>query len=357
MARNAEVIRQWNLLRTLEAAKYGKTVRELADEFGVTTRTIYRDVQALQEVGFPLTDESRDNHTYWSLGKSPFKHLEALGFSLSELCALYLSRRMLEALTGIPFQRALSDAFGKFERDLPDRMREYLNRLPSVVQAIPAPGPGKPRLHPGKDGFAESLVNASLERRQVRMRYFSLSSARERDYVVWPVRLIYMQGALYLRAWVPAYEELRTFATHRIKALTVLDERFTPSPEWAEEPFDISLGPNTGATIHVVLHFDQELAPLIRERTYHPSQRTAPLPDGSLRLELDVCDDAWLRSFVLQFGRRVRVVEPESLAGKIAEELWLAARHYAADSPVDAMGASTALLDLAAQWTLPFEKA
>lgn len=357
MARNAEVIRQWNLLRTLEAAKYGKTVRELADEFGVTTRTIYRDLAALQEVGFPLADEARDNHTYWSLGKSPFKHLDALGFSLSELCALYLSRRMLEALTGIPFQTALSDAFGKFERDLPDRMRDYLNRLPSVVNAIPAPGPGKPRPHAARDRVAELLVNASLERRQVRMRYFSLSHAREGEYLVWPIRLIYMQGTLYLRAWVPAYGEMRTFATHRIKTITALDERFTPSADWAEEPFANSLGPNSGATVHVVLHFAPELAPLVRERTYHPSQRTSALPDGSLRFEIDVCDDAWLRSFVLQFGRRVRVIEPAALAETIAEELRLAARHYAADSPVDAMGASAALLDLTAQWKLPFKQA
>ena len=165
---------------------------------------------------------------------------------------------MLEALTGVPFQTALSDAFGKFERDLPEQMREYLNKLPSVVNALPVPG--KPRSHPGKDRFAERLVNASLERRQVRMRYFSLSHEREGDYIVWPVRIIYMQGALYLRAWVPAYGEVRTFATHRIKELSILEDRFTPSPEWAEEPFSNSLGPNDGKAIHVVLRFEPALA-------------------------------------------------------------------------------------------------
>ena len=55
---------------------------------------------------------------------------------------------MLEALTGVPFQTALSDAFGKFERDLPEQMREYLNKLPSVVNALPVPG--KPRSHAGQ---------------------------------------------------------------------------------------------------------------------------------------------------------------------------------------------------------------
>jgi predicted DNA-binding transcriptional regulator YafY len=317
-------------------------------------RTIYRDLEALQEVGFPLTNESRDGHTHWTLSASPFKHLETLGFSLSELCALYLSRRMLEALTGVPFQTSLSDAFGKFERDLPEQMREYLNKLPSVVNALPVPG--KPRSHPGKDRFAERLVNASLARRQVRMRYYSLSHEREGEYVVWPVRIIYMQGALYLRAWVPAYGEVRTFATHRIKEMSTLEERFTPAPEWAEETFSNSLGPNDGKTIHVVLRFEAALAKLVRERTYHPSQHTKRLPDGSLRFEIDVCDDAWLRSFILQFGHRVQVVAPRNLADRIVEELELAARHYAADAPVDPIAASAALLELTAQWKLPFEE-
>jgi predicted DNA-binding transcriptional regulator YafY len=353
MSRNAEVIRQWNLLRSVEAARYGKTVRELAEALDVTTRTIYRDLEALQTVGFPLTNESRDGHTYWTLSDSPFKHLDALGFSLSELCALYLSRRMLEALTGLPFQTALSGAFGKFERDLPHAMREYLNRLPSVVTALPSAG--KPKRHPGKEISVDHLVNASLERRQVRMRYFSLSHEREGDYLVWPIRIIYMQGTLYLRAWVPAYGEMRTFATHRIKALTVLEDRFTPEAHWAEDA-NAAVGSAGGAPLHVVLRFEPPLAALVRERTYYPSQKTTLLPDGSLRFEMDAYDDAWLRSFILQFGHRVRVVAPRELAGKIVEELELATQHYAADMSVDPMAASAALLELTAQWKLPFEQ-
>ena len=353
MSRNAEVIRQWNLLRTLEVTRCGKTVRELADDLGVTTRTIYRDLEALQAVGFPLTNESRDNRTYWTLSAAPFKHLEALGFSLSELCALYLSRRMLEALTGLPFQTALSGAFGKFERDLPKAMKEYLNKLPSVLTALPTSG--KPRRHPGKEVFVDQLVNACLECRQARMRYYSLSHEREGDYQVWPVRIIYMQGTLYLRAWVPAYGEMRTFATHRIKTLTVLEDRFTLDPAWAEDPKG-PLGSAGGSPVHVVLRFERSLAGLVRERTYYPSQQTASMPDGSLRFEIDAYDDAWLRSFILQFGHRVKVVSPPALADRIAEELELARQHYAADAPVDSMAASAALLELTAQWKLPFEQ-
>jgi predicted DNA-binding transcriptional regulator YafY len=93
---------------------------------------------------------------------------------------------------------------------------------------------------------------------------------------------------------------------------------------------------------------------VIAERQYHKSQRMTPRADGSLTLELDLCDDVWLRSFVLQFGHRVRVVEPASLAAEIREELELARRRYAPAGAVEPLAASPALFDLSTQGRLPF---
>jgi predicted DNA-binding transcriptional regulator YafY len=69
--RNAEVIRQWTLLRTLEAARQGASVRQLATELEVTTRTIWRDMDALEAVGFPLYSEKDGRETVWKLNAAP----------------------------------------------------------------------------------------------------------------------------------------------------------------------------------------------------------------------------------------------------------------------------------------------
>lgn len=352
MPRNAEVIRQWNMLRSIEAARHGLTVHDLTEAAGVSKRTIYRDLLALQEAGFPLVDETRDNHAYWTLNTHPFRHLTQLGFSLSELCALYLSRRLVESLTGIPFQAALGDAFSKFEREITPKMKQYLDCLPSVMSARPAGG--KVSLSPAHTRMIEQIVDASVARRQVRMLYYSLSHERKAEYLACPLRFVYTHGAMYLRAWVPAREQVLTFAAQRIRRVTVLEERFEADPRWSEDTFSRSLGPNDGPTVHVVLRVDRGLAPIIVERQYHKSQKTTSLPDGSVLLELDVCDDVWLHSFVLQFGHRVRVAEPETLAREIGEELERARRHYAPADQVEPLATSQALLDLSDQWRLPF---
>ena len=88
------------------------TIDELAVVCGVTTRTIRRDLQALEEAGFPLYDDRQgeDGRTRWRLNGQPFKGLSA-GLTLSELCALYFSRSLLESLAGTPFREEVESAF------------------------------------------------------------------------------------------------------------------------------------------------------------------------------------------------------------------------------------------------------
>ena len=68
MPRNQEVIRQWKVLHALESSRHGVSIDALASELEVTTRTIRRDLAALQEAGFALYDErDEDGHARWRI--------------------------------------------------------------------------------------------------------------------------------------------------------------------------------------------------------------------------------------------------------------------------------------------------
>ena len=117
MPRNQEVIRQWKLLHALESSRHGASIDALSKELEVTTRTIRRDLAALQEAGFALYDErDEDGHVSWRLDGQVLKGIDT-GFTLAELCALYLSRNLLEAVAGTPFQRDLTNAFERLGED------------------------------------------------------------------------------------------------------------------------------------------------------------------------------------------------------------------------------------------------
>jgi predicted DNA-binding transcriptional regulator YafY len=327
MPRNAEVIRQWKILRTLKASRHGESVAGLAKLCDVTERTIWRDVAALQEVGFPLVDEKRDGHTHWKMMPHGLKGLADSGLSISELASLYFSRTLVQCLVGTPFQEHASSAMTKVAAALPTRMRAFLDRLPGVLNVKSTPL--KKREETRYRKHIASLLTAVLEHRQVKMQYYSASSRQTKEYVVEPYQLAYAQGGMYLLAQVPKYRQLRTFAVERIKSLAVTAVTFD-APEGAQtDPFPNSLGVNTGDPERVEIEFAPEAAVHVRERSWHPSQQIREKTNGSLRLTLNVCNDWALRSWILSFGPLARVVSPSALAEAILEQLEDARDGYA----------------------------
>jgi len=151
--RNAEVIRQWSILRDLEASRR-LTIDDLAQRTGVSTRTIRRDLEALQESGFPLYDEVDDNKRYWMLEAKAFKRLDDTGFTLAELSALYFSRTLVEVLAATPFQQDVVSAFEKLGAALTPGMKQFLDRLPRTAGNV--------------SGRASSAVSTSLRPRRCR---------------------------------------------------------------------------------------------------------------------------------------------------------------------------------------------
>lgn len=329
--RGGEVIRQWNIIRALDGARHGITVHDLAKFSGVTVRTIWRDLAALQEAGFPLFDEKVDGRTQWRLNSTPFRHLADRSFTLTQLCALYFSRTLVECLSGTPFQDELRAAFQELERALPPRMREFFDRIPAVLDAKRLPV----RVRAGElpQEIIARLLDATLHQRRVQMRYHSASSDRTKDYLVEPYRMVYADGGLYLFAFVPDYDALRTFATERIEALSVLEETFERRVDIDTQPFHHSLGVNMGAPERVELEFAPRVAGYVRERVWHPTQSVVERPDGSVQLSLDVCTDWALTSWILSFGPYARVLGPATLSAEIREALEAARSRYPVETP------------------------
>src|SRR5438128_6911228 len=168
MPRNAEVIRQWTILREIERARMaGVTIEDLASLCTVTTRTIRRDLQALEEAGFPLYDDktSDDGKTRWRVNGQVFKGLAA-GLTVSELCALYFSRTLVESLSGTPFRDEVERAFDKLDATLTPHMRQFLDQLPRVIAAKPDPSRRPVRGTSGQQDIIARALEATLHTRQ-----------------------------------------------------------------------------------------------------------------------------------------------------------------------------------------------
>lgn len=324
--RNAEVIRQWQILRQVESARGGVTIHELAGQTGVTTRTIRRDLQALQEAGFAIYDEGGEHDTKrWKLETAPFRSVEA-GLGVQDVAALYLSRSIVEALSAWPLAGELRIALGKLEKALNPRMREFLAAMPQVVSTKAMPGLGGAQ--PALVDITRRLFEAVRDRRMIEMRYYSAASRKAKSYKVEPYRIALAQGGVYLLAWVPQYDEFRTFAVARIERLSVQETTFRKTRELPADVFGSSLGVFSAEPERVVLEFTAKVAPYIQGKTWHDSQAATTLPDGRVRMTLDVSIDWALTSWLLGFGADVKVISPPTLASSLRDQLAAAAAQY-----------------------------
>jgi predicted DNA-binding transcriptional regulator YafY len=314
--RNAEVIRQWKILKTIEAGRYS-TAQAMADEHGVTERTIRRDIEALQEAGFPLYDERVDGRKVWRLVEG-FKQRATQTFTMSELAALYFGKNLMSFLGGSPFAADLESAFGKIREALPAKALPYLSRIQDLFAVRPEPW----KDYSKKKEVIASLIDATLHQRQARADYYSLSSRRSKAYTIEPYRVVYHHGGLYVFARVAEYGEVRTFAVERIARIEVLDQGFE-----VPEGFDVSaysrgaFGITGGKPESVEIEFGARLAEYVRERVWHESQSLEERSDGSVVLRMHVATGPELRSWVKGFLPDVKVLAPKSLREAIARDV------------------------------------
>jgi predicted DNA-binding transcriptional regulator YafY len=132
MARGDQLARQWRIIQTLVSSKYGKTVADLVKEKNCHPRTIYRDLETLQEAGFPIYSERLDGKGVWSV-VDEYKHMLPLPFTLTELMALYFSRDLISVFECTVFYESLESLFQKIKTTLPPESLAYLD---SVEQTL-----------------------------------------------------------------------------------------------------------------------------------------------------------------------------------------------------------------------------
>ena len=314
--RNAEVIRQWRILKRIEAGRY-TTAQDLADEHGVTERTIRRDIEALQEAGFPLYDERTDGRKVWRLIEG-YKQRLTQTFTLAELSALFFSKNLMSFLGGAPFAQDVESAFEKIREALPARSLPYLARIQDLFSARPDPW----KDYSEKQDVIAALIDAVLHQRQARIAYFSFNSRKTKEYTIDPYRVVYYHGGLYLYAKAHEYKEVRTFAVERIQKIEVLDHSF-------EVPADFSVGEYArgafgiagGKPEPVEIVFAAHMAGYIRERVWHESQELADGPNGSVILRMQVAPGFELQSWIKGFLPHVTVTRPVALREAIAKDI------------------------------------
>ena len=316
MGRNAQLIRQWAILKQIERTRWS-TVPDLADRHSVSTKTVRRDLIALMEAGFPLYDERYESKVYWRLAEE-YKGLPLANLSLSELAALYFSRNMVSALLAPPFSDDIDSAFKKIASALPEKNIEFLDGLDKMI-SVRADAPKDLDRH--KDTI-RTLMDTIGEERRIRMDYFSVHSQKKKHYVVDPYRLMYFRGGIYLFGFVEEYKQIRTFAVERIEDIEKLGTTFERPAGFSVETYlESSFGLVKEEPFDVEILFKADTAKYVRSRAWHPSQKVRDVGNGEITMSLHVGGEFELVGWILSFGASAVVLSPDRLRRRVESDL------------------------------------
>ncbi|HXG43307.1 MAG TPA: WYL domain-containing protein [Gemmatimonadales bacterium] len=121
-------------------------------------------------------------------------------------------------------------------------------------------------------------------------------------------QVVHAGGAWYLVAWCERAGGPRHFRAERVLEIELLEERFTPRPDFprVRKPADLLAGADHPLA---TVAFSPRIARWLRER--YPDGQTAP--DGRYLVRLPVADPHWLAREVLQYGAEAEVLEPEAM--------------------------------------------
>jgi len=304
----SQASRLHDVIRLLEA-RYGATVEELAEECGVTRRTIYRDLDAIRDAGYPLVSESEsDGRTLYRF-ITGFKKSPPITFSLEELLTLYLCRGQLDFLQGTPFQDDLDAIFGRIRSSLPPRSVAHLER---IAEASTPKFQGV-RDYASRKDLLKELRRALLYQFRVELTYTPARRATE-VYQFDPYTLLFHEGGLYLGGFAHKRNALRLFLVDRIDSVSVLPERF-------EVPDDFTSADLTGTAFGLIdeapqtiqVCFGREISHLVRERIWHPSQELVEDDDGSVSLTFQAGGEKEILAWLYSYLPHVAVLKPEGL--------------------------------------------
>ncbi|MCM3782546.1 YafY family transcriptional regulator [Neobacillus mesonae] len=307
------------------------TVKELAQEFGVSTRTMLRDLQELSELGVPLYSEVGPHGGYQVIRE---RTLPPIAFTEEEALAFFFASHALRHYSALPFQSETSSALQKFYLHMPGDTRERIDLLKNRIDIFV---PRRQADFP----FLTILLDGAVKQKSVWIQYDSPRGTTQRK--IRPFGIYAEGGIWYCPAHCFLREKTRLFRCDRIT-----------SAVWAQEEDDLPVEALNWENTHLgnwdspsEIKTEEELLPFYTEFSKDVSpvmeaelgrrMTIQVLPDGSgyIRAWIPKDDLDFFAHLFIRIGEQATVYEPPELIENINIKLESLMKKYRGNSCTD----------------------
>ncbi len=315
------------LIKTLSllSRPRGATRKELADALNISVRSVSRSLNAIEDLGIPLYDESipLEKEKRWRIESSYLERLPNL--SLPKLALSYPEIISLCMLAGesVVFQkteidRHVSTAIAKLMVFVPEKTRNELTKLKRIFISKTIGS----KTYAGKETVIKVLTESMLNRTACRITYHAFYKDNIKDAEIGPLHFYENNGGLYVFALKLKNKSVHSYAVERIKSIKPLNcdvkypGNFNPV-EKLNSAFDLT----HGEPVTVKIRFSKNEARYIKEKNWAANQKITDHPDGSITLSMTTSGYRDVKRWIMSFGREAKLLEPEGMKKEIEAEL------------------------------------
>jgi predicted DNA-binding transcriptional regulator YafY len=274
--------------------------QDLAHQFEISKRTIYRDMAALNQMGIPIA----------ALPGEGFElvegyYLPPLMFTENEAIALSLGSRLLSQQAAGSLTHSADSAAVKINVALPEQIRARSEALTNIISFI------TPKAKFDLDDPQLLLIqNAIQEKRVLHLRYLGYQKEAVTEREVEPHQLFYADGVWYLEAYCRMRKGMRDFRLSRMEKVTLRGETFHKKRTGKTQ---------TQPVIVIKIRFAQNAVRWVRERQHYGYQLDEKeTPQGTIMI-YHVNQESEIIPWILGWGTSAEVLSPQELRKSLRE--------------------------------------
>lgn len=298
------------LILMLQDSKKRLTVDELADTFGVSRRTIFRDFNVLSEINVPVTWDKYSGYGIMEGYKVP-----PLMFTAQELATIMVGLNFVKSQVD---KQLVDDAKGvelKIKNTIPDELKEFMESLDDRTIVDPFLHFG----HEKKEGGNWYLVSSAISQsKSLGFLYHSKSDNMVSDRIIDPYLLVFYRDHWNVIGFSHKREAIRNFVLDRMDEVKILDQKFDRKSEIDVE--GLIFGSNeSGQLIEVLV--DKSADRAFRANLPTKIFKKKVKNNKKIKVSFRFNNLDYINEWLLQFGDKVEILSPKLLKKKREEIL------------------------------------
>lgn len=301
------------ILIQLQSRKIVKA-QDIADRFDISLRTVYRDINTLEEAGVPIVGEAGIGYSIMQGYRLP-----PVMFTKEEATAFITAEKLVKNITDEATATKYADAMFKIRAVLRSEEKTMLEDIEDVIYIYKQPQKNAPK-------FIYDILKSISEKKAVQITYYANYSDTTSERLIEPVGIYYIGSNWHLIAWCKLRNDYRDFRLDRIEHLQHTQNDF------AQEKMSlmdyISRYISRNQLIKIVVSFNKRIASYIEDQKIYYGYISEIEQEETIEMTFLTSSIPYFAKWLIYYGQNVEIIEPTDLSDELRRLVQELNQHY-----------------------------